>query len=70
MGMWVIRVPMDDPRPLDRSAGVLFDPSDHVACRALKIDGRIFRGNDDLENSLVPGFLSLAGQKIQRVLLG
>jgi hypothetical protein len=70
MGMRVIRVPMDDSCPLDLSAGELVDASDHVASRALKIDGRILRGNDDFENALVPGFLPLAGQRIQRVLLG
>jgi hypothetical protein len=68
--VWVIRVPVDNSGPFDRSAGVLLDASDHVACRALKIDVRVFRGNDDFENALVPGFLPEAGQRIQRVLLG
>ena len=70
VGVRVIRVPMDNSGPFDRSAGVLLDASDHVACRALKIDVGIFRGNDDFENALVPGFLPVAGQRIQRVLLG
>ncbi len=70
MGMRVIRVPMDNSCPLDRSTGVLLDASDHVACRALKVDGRIFQGNDDFENVLVPGFLPVVRQRIQRVLLG
>jgi hypothetical protein len=70
MGMRVIRVPMDNSCPLDPSAGVFLDASDHVACRSLKTDGRIFRGNDDFENALVPRFLPLAGDRIQRVLLG
>jgi hypothetical protein len=70
MRMRMIRVPMDNSCPLDRSSGVLLDASDHVACRALKIGGRIFRGNDDFENALIPGSLPLAGQRIQRVLLG
>jgi hypothetical protein len=70
MGMRVIRVPMDDSCPLDRSAGVLLDASDQVASCALKIDGRIFRRNDDFEDALVPGFLPLVGHRIQRALLG
>jgi hypothetical protein len=70
MGMRVIRVPMNDACPLDRSTGVLLDASDHVASCALKIDGRIFRGNDDFENPLVSSLLPLAGQRIQRALLG
>jgi hypothetical protein len=64
MSMRVIRVPMDNSGPLNRNTGVLLDASDYVACRALKVDDRIFRGNDDLENALVSGFLPLASQRI------
>jgi hypothetical protein len=65
MGVRVIRVPMDNTCPLDRNSGVLLDASNHVASRALKIEDRIFWGNDDFENTLVSGFLPLASQRIQ-----
>jgi hypothetical protein len=65
MGVRVIRVPVYNSCPLDRNSGVLLDAGDHVANRALKIEDRIFWGDDDFENALVPGFLPLSSQRIQ-----
>jgi hypothetical protein len=65
----MVGIAVDQTSPFNRRSGMLLDPG-HYLCRgSLEVHARVFRGQDDLENSLVSGFLPAFSQRTKLVFL-